>query len=99
MAITHKFNSNIADKPGSTLLKPSDWNADHDIVEATNTFTGDGSTTAFTLTETHISSTLKVFINGLLATINTHYTLNGNVVNTVDTLTNTDILTITYLPQ
>lgn len=48
--------------------------------------TGDGSTTAFALSEKHIDeSTLLVYKAGVLQTLTTHYTVSGN--NTAPTVT------------
>jgi len=33
--IRHTFQSGLPDGPDATLLQPSNWNADHDVIELT----------------------------------------------------------------
>ena len=65
---------------------------------AKNTFTGDGSTTAFTLTKTPASgNAILVVINGSVQTETTHYSVSGTTLTLVTPLSAGVTVTIIHL--
>ena len=87
MAVTHSFVSAVADGADATLVRPSNWNANHvgnlsdfSAINETPSGTIDGMNATFTLAATPVTGTVKLWLNGLLLKVSTHYTISGSTI-------------------
>jgi len=81
-----------------TVLDNSITNAKLSLSYSPSHFTGDGSTTAFTITTGHTVDTILVFENGVCLKPTTDYTVSGTTLTMISApLTGADI-SVRYLP-
>jgi hypothetical protein len=73
--------------------------ADVGLVTASDTATGDGSTTAFTITSNRSVDDVLVTVNGILYTPTTDYTISGTTLTFSVAPTNSAEIDFRYLPK
>ena len=82
-----------------TVLDNSITNAKLSLSYTPSHFTGDGSTTAFTLTESgHTVNTILVFENGVCLKPTTDYTVSGTTLTMISAPLNGSEVSVRYLP-
>jgi hypothetical protein len=95
--VVHEGNATYNLVPTAASVGPSQL-ADNLRNFTVDTFTGDGTTTAFTLSDTPSSAnSLLVMVDGIVQTKTTNYTLSGAVVTFTDAPDSSAAITIIHL--
>jgi hypothetical protein len=95
--VVHEGNATYNLVPTAASVGPSQL-ADNLRNFTVDTFTGDGTTTAFTLSDTPSSAnSLLVMVDGIVQTRTTNYTLSGAVVTFTDAPDSSAAITIIHL--
>jgi hypothetical protein len=68
VAVTHAFQSLVPDSSDPTVLRPSDWNANHTLSMATDRILGRTSASAGTVEEISVAGTLTLAAGTLTGT-------------------------------
>jgi hypothetical protein len=86
MGIIHAFNNPKADGPDDTIVRPSNWNEAHAVTFFKETPSGaiNGVNLVFTLTQTPITDSLDLYLNGLLLWEGDDYTLSTNQITMIE---------------
>lgn len=80
-----------------TALSISSLTSGNFVVNETPSGTINGSNTAFTTGNAPVAGTVQIFLNGLLQTLTTDYTISGSNITYVTAPLTGDILRITYI--
>ena len=81
-----------------TVLDNSITNAKLSLSYSPSHFSGDGSTTAFTITTGHTVDTILVFENGVCLKPTTDYTVSGTTLTMVSAPLNGSEISVRYMP-
>lgn len=88
--VAHAFTSLIGDGADATLVRPSNWNADHVVDSAELVVVGEtpsgvinGVNNTFTLANTPKAGTVVLYRNGLRSQLTVQYTISGDTITFV----------------
>jgi len=104
MPITHAFVSAIPDGLDDTVVRPSDWNANHTgltsmfVTRETPTGAVNGVNTIFTLANTPVAGSEHVYRNGVLQEPGgVEYTISGTTITFVSPPNTGNLIRVSYI--
>ena len=70
VSLKHAFQSAVADGPNTSVVRPSNWNAEHDLVMATGKLLGRTTAGTGAVEEISVGNGLTLAAGSLTASIN-----------------------------